>query len=50
MWPQFAALALIGGMLFALSLAHFRKTIAQMGLNPSHYPSNKGLKLTDKDH
>ncbi|MGC3985625.1 MAG: ABC transporter permease [Pseudorhodoferax sp.] len=29
-WPQFAALALIGGVLFALSLRRFRKTIAQM--------------------
>ncbi|MBS0467052.1 MAG: ABC transporter permease [Proteobacteria bacterium] len=29
-WPQFAALALIGSVLFALSLARFRKTIAQM--------------------
>ncbi|MFT3802438.1 MAG: ABC transporter permease [Burkholderiaceae bacterium] len=29
-WPQFAALALIGSVLFALSLRRFRKTIAQM--------------------
>lgn len=29
-WPQFAALAVIGGLLFALSLARFRKTISQM--------------------
>lgn len=29
-WPQFAALAAIGAALFALSLARFRKTIAQM--------------------
>jgi ABC-2 type transport system permease protein len=29
-WPQFAALALIGGVLFALSLRRFRQTIAQM--------------------
>ncbi|MFT3664552.1 ABC transporter permease [Piscinibacter sp.] len=29
-WPQFAALALIGAVLFALSLRRFRKTIAQM--------------------
>jgi len=29
-WPQFVALALIGGVLFALSLLRFRKTIAQM--------------------
>ena len=29
-WPQFVALALIGGVLFALSLQRFRKTIAQM--------------------
>lgn len=29
-WPQFAALALIGCVLFALALARFRKTIGQM--------------------
>lgn len=29
-WPQFVALALIGAVLFALSLQRFRKTIAQM--------------------
>jgi len=29
-WPQFAALAMIGSALFALSLARFRKTIGQM--------------------
>ena len=29
-WPQFVALLLIGGVLFALSLQRFRKTIAQM--------------------
>ncbi|MGE0801035.1 MAG: ABC transporter permease [Lautropia sp.] len=29
-WPQFAALLLIGMVLFALSLRRFRKTIAQM--------------------
>jgi ABC-2 type transport system permease protein len=29
-WPQFAALALIAAALFALSLARFRKTLAQM--------------------
>ena len=29
-WPQFAALALIGGVLFVLSLRRFRQTIAQM--------------------
>lgn len=29
-WPQFAALALIAAVLFALSLARFRRTIAQM--------------------
>lgn len=29
-WPQFIALAMIGGSLFALSLAHFRKTIGSM--------------------
>ena len=29
-WPQFVALALIGGVLFALSLQRFRKTISQM--------------------
>ena len=29
-WPQFLALALIGGVLFAFSLARFRKTIARM--------------------
>ena len=29
-WPQFAALALIGSLLFAFSLARFRKAIAQM--------------------
>jgi len=30
MWPQFAALALIGAAFFALSLARFRKTLATM--------------------
>ena len=29
-WPQFVTLALIGGLLFAFSLARFRKAIAQM--------------------
>lgn len=29
-WPQFAALALIGSVLFALALARFRRTIGQM--------------------
>ena len=29
-WPQFAALALIGSALFALALARFRRTIGQM--------------------
>ena len=29
-WPQMAALALIGSVLFALALARFRKTIGQM--------------------
>ncbi|MCL2457422.1 MAG: ABC transporter permease [Desulfobulbus sp.] len=29
-WPQFLALAVIGGVLFALSLSRFRKTISQM--------------------
>ena len=29
-WPQFVALAVIGAVLFAFSLARFRKTIAQM--------------------
>lgn len=29
-WPQFLALAVIGAVLFALSLGRFRKTIAQM--------------------
>ena len=29
-WPQFVALGVIGGALFAFSLARFRKTIAQM--------------------
>ena len=29
-WPQFLALAVIGAVLFAFSLARFRKTIAQM--------------------
>ena len=29
-WPQFVALALIGGVLFALSLQRFRRTLAQM--------------------
>jgi len=29
-WPQFAALLLIGAVLFALSLRRFRRTIAQM--------------------
>jgi ABC-2 type transport system permease protein len=29
-WPQFAALALIGAILFSLSLARFRKTIGKM--------------------
>ncbi len=29
-WPQFLALLVIGGVLFALSLARFRKAIAQM--------------------
>ena len=29
-WPQFLALLAIGGVLFALSLARFRKTITQM--------------------
>lgn len=29
-WPQFAALAVIGAVLFAVSLRRFRKTIAQM--------------------
>ncbi|MDI3262776.1 MAG: ABC transporter permease [Fulvimonas sp.] len=29
-WPQFLALALIGGVLFALTLARFRRTIATM--------------------
>ncbi|AMV71073.1 membrane protein YhhJ [Desulfuromonas sp. DDH964] len=29
-WPQFVALALIGSILFALSLARFRKTISTM--------------------
>jgi ABC-2 type transport system permease protein len=29
-WPQFAALALIGTVLFALSLARFRKTLGSM--------------------
>lgn len=29
-WPQFLALAVIGSVLFALSLARFRRTIAQM--------------------
>jgi len=29
-WPQFVALLLIGGVLFALSLQRFRRTIAQM--------------------
>jgi ABC-2 type transport system permease protein len=29
-WPQFLALALIGAVLFALSLSRFRKTISQM--------------------
>lgn len=30
-WPQFLALAVIGGSLFGLSLARFRKTIGTMG-------------------
>jgi ABC-2 type transport system permease protein len=30
-WPQFASLALIGAVLFVLSLARFRKTLATMG-------------------
>jgi ABC-2 type transport system permease protein len=29
-WRAFLALAVIGGVLFALSMARFRKTIAQM--------------------
>jgi len=29
-WPQFLALLAIGSVLFALSLARFRKTITQM--------------------
>ncbi len=29
-WPQFAALLVIGAVLFALSLARFRKTLSQM--------------------
>jgi ABC-2 type transport system permease protein len=29
-WPQFAALALIGTILFSLSLARFRKTLGKM--------------------
>ncbi|MBN9668961.1 ABC transporter permease [Roseibium aggregatum] len=29
-WPQFAALALIGGVFFSVSLSRFRKTIATM--------------------
>lgn len=29
-WPQFAALAVIGAVLFFLSLAHFRKTLGTM--------------------
>ena len=29
-WPQFAALLLIGAVLFGLSLQRFRKTIARM--------------------
>jgi ABC-2 type transport system permease protein len=29
-WPQFAALGLIGGVLFSFSLARFRRTISQM--------------------
>ena len=29
-WPQFVSLAVIGTVLFALSLARFRKTLATM--------------------
>ena len=29
-WPQFVALALIGAVLFAFSLARFRRTISQV--------------------
>lgn len=29
-WPQFIALVLIGSVLFALSLARFRKTLGMM--------------------
>ncbi|MBW4055470.1 MAG: ABC transporter permease [Proteobacteria bacterium] len=29
-WPQFLALVVIGGLLFAIALARFRKTISQM--------------------
>jgi ABC-2 type transport system permease protein len=29
-WPEFAALAVIGAALFALSLARFRKTLGAM--------------------
>jgi ABC-2 type transport system permease protein len=30
-WPQFLAILVIGGVLFAVSLARFRKTISQIG-------------------
>jgi ABC-2 type transport system permease protein len=30
-WPQFIALALIGGVLFGLALWRFRKTIGESG-------------------
>ncbi len=30
-WPQFAALALIGGALFAFSLARFRRMLSALG-------------------
>jgi ABC-2 type transport system permease protein len=29
-WPQFLALVVIGGLLFAIALTRFRKTISQM--------------------
>ena len=29
-WPQFLALILIGGLLFAYTLSHFRKTIGSL--------------------
>lgn len=35
-WPQFLALFAIGGVLFALSLSRFRKTIGSMAQIPPH--------------